>query len=112
MYQRGYIMNRRRYLQIVGAGVVGASLPKLNRSAVGANPGIGRAKSVLIVLLSGGPSQLDTLDPKPEAPPEIRGEFASIGTTIPGISICEHLPQLAQQISRWSIVRTLAHLEH
>src|SRR5260221_8498784 len=112
MDQPCYTLNRRRCLQVAGAGVVGVSLPNLGRLAAGADPGTGRAKSVLIVLLSGGPSQLDTLDPKPEAPPEIRGEFSSIGTAIPGISICEHLPQLAQQMGRWSIVRTLAHLEH
>lgn len=112
MDQPCYTVSRRRCLQVAGAGVVGVSLPTLGRLAAGAEPGTGRAKSVLIVLLSGGPSQLDTLDPKPEAPPEIRGEFSSIGSAIPGISICEHLPQLAQQMGRWSIVRTLAHLEH
>lgn len=74
--------------------------------------GAARAKSVLIVLLSGGPSQLDTLDPKPDAPAEVRGEFSSIATTIPGVRVCEHLPKLAQQTERWSIVRTLAHPEH
>jgi len=63
-------------------------------------------------LLSGGPSQLDTLDPKPDAPAEIRGEFKTIGTTIPGVAICEHLPKLAQQTDRWAMVRTLAHREH
>jgi hypothetical protein len=67
---------------------------------------------VLIVLLSGGPSQLDTLDPKPDAPPEIRGEFSTIGTTVPGVAVCEHLPKLAQRTQRWSIVRSLAHREH
>lgn len=54
----------------------------------------GKAKSVLIVLLSGGPSQLDMWDPKPDAPAEVRGEFSSIGTTIPGVAICEHMPRL------------------
>lgn len=112
MDQPGYSLTRRRCLHVVGAGVAGASLPIWDRSTVAADPVSGRAKSVLIVLLSGGPSQLDTLDPKPEAPAEIRGEFASIGTTIPGIAICEHLPQLAQQTNRWAIVRTLAHREH
>ena len=103
--------DRRRFLHVGAAGVVGTSLPFVQRSAA-ATPGTGRAKSVLLVLLSGGPSQLDTLDPKPSAPAEIRGEFSSIETTVPGISICEHLPKLAQQIGRWSIIRSLAHLEH
>ena len=103
--------DRRRFLQVGAAGVVGSTLPLFHRSAA-ASPGTGRAKSVLLVLLSGGPSQLDTLDPKPNAPAEIRGEFSAIETAVPGISICEHLPKLAQQMSRWSIIRSLAHLEH
>ena len=101
--------DRRRFLQVGAAGVVGSTLPLFHRSAA-ASPGTGRAKSVLLVLLSGGPSQLDTLDPKPNAPAEIRGEFSAIETAVPGISICEHLPKLAQQMSRWSIIRSLAHL--
>ena len=104
--------DRRRFLQVGAAGVVGATLPFLSTSNATAAPGTGRAKSVLLVLLSGGPSQLDTLDPKPNAPAEIRGEFSAIETAVPGISICEHLPRLAQQIGRWSIIRSLAHLEH
>jgi hypothetical protein len=67
---------------------------------------------VLIVLLSGGPSQLDTLDPKPQAPAEVRGEFSAIGTALPGVAVCEHLPNLAKQMDRWSVIRSLAHREH
>ncbi len=111
-----YGLDRRGLLRVAAAGVVGASLPRLNATAAESlrgNPiGFGRAKSVLIVMLSGGPSQLDMLDPKPEAPTEVRGEFAPIGTTIPGVSVCEHLPRLSQQTDRWAIVRTLAHQEH
>ena len=51
-------------------------------------------------------------DPKPEAPAEIRGEFSAISTTIPGVQICEHMPKLAEQTNRWSILRTMAHVEH
>ena len=107
-----YGLDRRRFLRVGTAGVVGATLPFTGRKTVAAESGTGRAKSVLIVLLSGGPSQLDTLDPKPDAPAEIRGAFSTIGTTTPGIAVCEHLPKLAQQTQRWSIVRSLAHGEH
>lgn len=111
-----YGLDRRGLLRAAAAGVVGASLPRAISLAGGSkqqNPvGFGEAKSVLIVLLSGGPSQLDTLDPKPDAPAEVRGEFTPISTTIPGVSVCEHLPKLAQQTDRWAIVRTLAHREH
>ncbi len=107
-----YAFDRRQLLRVGAAGVVGATLPFLDRTASSAELGTARAKSVLIVLLSGGPSQLDTLDPKPDAPAEIRGEFSTIQTTIPGVNVCEHLPKLAQQTKRWSIVRSLAHVEH
>jgi Protein of unknown function (DUF1501) len=109
-----YGFDRRRFLRVGAAGVVGATLPfsRTARANDGTEPGKGNAKSVLIVLLSGGPSQLDTLDPKPEAPAEVRGEFSTISTTIPGVAVCEHLPRLAKQTDRWSIVRSLAHREH
>jgi uncharacterized protein (DUF1501 family) len=112
MRQPRYGFDRRQFLRVSAAGVVGATLPMAAGSAIGAEPGSGRAKSVLIVLLSGGPSQLDTLDPKPDAPAEVRGDFAPIKTAVPGIQVCEHLPKLAQQMNRWSIVRSLAHPEH
>ena len=116
MLQPTYGLDRRGFLRLGAAGVVGSSVPwtaGLGSDAGLANEsGKGKAKSVLIVLLSGGPSQLDTLDPKPDSPAEIRGDFKTIGTTIPGVSVCEHLPKLAQQTDRWAIVRTLAHREH
>jgi hypothetical protein len=109
-------LDRRGLLRAAAAGVVGATLPRtisLAGDSTSDKPvGFGKAKSVLIVLLSGGPSQLDTLDPKPDAPAEVRGEFSPISTTIPGVQVCEHLPKLAQQTDRWAIVRTLAHREH
>ena len=115
MHQPKYSLDRRGFLRVGTAGVVGAAVPWSNGiggdTGLASETGKGKAKSVLIVLLSGGPSQLDTLDPKPDAPAEIRGEFKTIGTTIPGVVICEHLPLLAQRSDRWAIVRTLAHRE-
>jgi uncharacterized protein (DUF1501 family) len=116
MFNPSYHFDRRGFLRVGAAGVVGAAMPGIAARAAGSNSvpaaGFGQAKSVLLVLLSGGPSQLDTLDPKPEAPAEVRGEFSPIPTTIPGVAVCEHLPKLAQQTQRWAIVRTLAHREH
>ncbi len=116
MFQPKYGLDRRGFLRLGAAGVVGSAIPwpiGLSGEAVSSNQvGKGKAKSVLIVMLSGGPSQLDTLDPKPDAPAEVRGEFNTIGTTIPGVAVCEHLPKLARQTDRWAIVRTLAHREH
>lgn len=109
-----YRADRRGFLHIGAAGVLGTALPidAFAGPPAQPQPGAGRAKSVLLVMLSGGPSQLDTLDPKPEAPAEVRGEFETIGTTIPGVRVCEHLPKLAARTDRWAIVRTLAHQEH
>lgn len=111
MIEPRYVVDRRQMLRIGTAGVAGCALPFSGRVASAA-AGTGRAKSVLLVHLSGGPSQLDMLDPKPDAPAEIRGEFSAIETAVPGIFVCEHLPRLAQQMARWTIVRALAHKEH
>ncbi len=107
-------LDRRGFLQIGGAGVVAAGLPHGRLAAVDGTPAVGRnrARSVLMVLLSGGPSQLDTVDPKPDSPAEVRGDFDTIPTTLPGIRFCEHLPRLAANLDRWALVRTLAHREH
>lgn len=67
----------------------------------------GQAKSVIFIFLSGGLSQIDSFDPKPEAPQEIRGDFSAIRTKTPGIQVCEHLPLLAQCSDKWSLVRSL-----
>ena len=65
------------------------------------------ARSVIFVFLSGGLTQHDSFDPKPDAPADIRGEFKSIATQTPGLAICEHLPQLAARSSQWSLIRSL-----
>lgn len=66
-------------------------------------------KSLIIVFLRGGPSTIDMFDMKPEAPNEIRGEFSPISTNVPGIQITEHLPLTAQQMDKFSIVRSMSH---
>ncbi len=69
----------------------------------------GPAKAVILLDLYGGPSHIDTFDPKPSAPPEIRGEFGTIPTVLPGVRICEHLPLLANRLDRLAVVRTVSH---
>lgn len=66
-------------------------------------------RSVIYIFLSGGLAQQDSFDLKPEAPDNIRGEFAPIATRTPGIQICEHLPMLAARSHLWSLVRSLTH---
>ena len=107
-------VSRRDTLRAGALALTGLGLPGLLRAkTVGSNTtgpnGFGRAKSCILIFLWGGPSQLDTWDPKPNAPEEIRGPFRSISTSVPGISISEHFPMLAQQAHRLAIVRSMNH---
>jgi hypothetical protein len=70
-----------------------------------------RARSVIYIFLTGGPSQHDTFDMKPDGPSEYKGEFNPISTATPGTQICEHLPMLAKRSRHWSLVRSLTHKE-
>lgn len=75
-------------------------------SASGAKP---HAKACIFLFMWGGPAQQDTWDMKPNAPVEYRGEFQPIATKIPGVQICEHLPQLAQRADKLAIIRSMTH---
>src|SRR3954447_2991071 len=111
-------MARREFLQVGVSGVLGLGLPGLlaARSVSGAEargaskPGRApRARSMILVFLSGGLSHIDSFDMKPDAPEGIRGEFQPINTTVAGLRICEHLPGLAARADRWAVVRSLSH---
>ena len=104
-------LTRRAFLQVGGSSFAGLALSELlaGRAAAEAPR---RSRSVILVLLTGGLSHLDSLDMKPDAPAEIRGEFSRIQTQTPGIEICEHLPRLAQRMNRWALVRSFSHREH
>ena len=77
-----------------------------NLASAGPKP---RAKSVILLFMWGGPSHLDTWDPKPNAPQEIRGSFQSIATTVPGTRVGEHFPRLATLAKRYAIIRSMTH---
>ncbi|MFN9717625.1 MAG: DUF1501 domain-containing protein [Planctomycetota bacterium] len=103
-------LSRRRVLRI-GAGA-GAILGASGSSVINADVTeklTARADHCIVLFLNGGPSHLDMWDMKPEAPAEIRGEFAPISTTIPGIPVCEHLPRLARQLHRAALIRSMHH---
>jgi hypothetical protein len=100
--------SRREWLRLGGLAGLGLALPRL-RAASSRAPGFGRAKSVLLVFLSGGQSQLETWDMKPDAPVEVRGAFRPIRTTVPGTVVSEHLPHLARLAHRYTIVRNVSH---
>jgi uncharacterized protein (DUF1501 family) len=100
--------SRRWFLQTGFAGIAGLSLPELLRCrARGSSSALGNHKAVILIWLSGGPSHLDTWDPKPDAPTEVRGPFRSIATRVPGIRICEHLPLQAGVLDRLTLVRSV-----
>jgi uncharacterized protein (DUF1501 family) len=104
------LLTRRRLLQRAVLGPVGLSLPGLLRARAAAPARApARIRACILIFYYGGPSHLDTVDPKPEAPAEVRGEFKPIATTVPGVRICEHLPRLARLVHKVAIIRSLHH---
>jgi hypothetical protein len=100
--------SRRAFLQVGASGFLGLGLP----AALAAREAGGRPRSVILALLTGGMSHLDTLDLKPDAPAEVRGEFRPAATSVPGIRVSEHLPMLAARMRHWAVVRSLSHREN
>jgi hypothetical protein len=102
----GHRVSRRGYLQIGSLALGGMSLPDILRaeSVSGAKKS---AKGIIMVLLPGGPTHLDTFDLKPDAPAEIRGEFRPIATNVAGLEMCELLPRLAQTADKLTVIRSL-----
>lgn len=98
-------MTRRALLQ-AGAGALALSAGGLNQARA---ESLGSGKAVILLMLVGGPSQLETWDPKPDAPAEIRGPFGSIATAVPGVRINEHLPRLARRMDRLTLIRSMYH---
>ena len=116
-FNRSPFLPRRNMLLQAGAlGVAGLNLPTLLQAASGspgetptALNGFGRAKQCILLFMWGGPSQLDTFDPKPLAPDTIRGPFKPIATNVAGIEVSELFPQLAQQADKLAVIRSLNH---
>jgi hypothetical protein len=108
-------MTRREMLRAGGLGVFGLGLADYFRlrEVQAARPHVaksfGKAKSVILLFLYGSPSQLETFDPKPAAPEEIRGEFKSIHSSLPGLDVCELLPNAAKIMDRVCVVRSMTH---
>jgi len=103
---------RRAALQAGGVALLGLGLSHLDAlRAVGdvSSKRKQSARAVIYIFLSGGLSQHDSFDLKPEAAENIRGEFKPIVSKTPGIRICEHLPLLAERSDRWALVRSLSH---
>jgi hypothetical protein len=104
-------IGRRELLQVGALSLMGTSLADLLRlQAQAAAPRqMLRARGVVFIFQSGGPSQHETFDPKPDAPDGIRGEYGTTQTPLVGVRFCEHLPRLAKRARRFAIVRTMHH---
>ena len=112
-------MNRRELLRVGGLGWAGLTLADLLRreAAAASDPSPSgvptkRPKSVIYVVLNGGPSHIDMWDLKPQAPSEYRGPFAPISTKLPGVQICQHMPRQAAIMDRTALVRGIRSVEN
>jgi hypothetical protein len=107
----GLVLSTRRNMLKAGlAGMAGLTVPDLLRHrAQAAKTGkpIGSQKSVILLWMAGGPSHIDTWDPKPERPAINRGPFSPIQTKQPGTIICEHLPKAASMLDKFTIIRSV-----
>ncbi|MFO1021790.1 MAG: DUF1501 domain-containing protein [Planctomycetales bacterium] len=99
---------RRDILRVGGLGCLGLSLPQLLKAeaTAGSKP---RAKSIVFFHHYGAPSHIDTFDPKPNAPLDIRGEFSTIDSAVPGWRVTDVMPRIASICDRLSVVRSMSH---
>jgi uncharacterized protein (DUF1501 family) len=100
-------ISRRDFLTVGGMALGGISLTDTLRADSQSNSGKSH-KAIINIYLPGGPPHLDMWDPKPEAPAEIRGEFQTIQTNVPGIEVSEMFPRMAQMMDKFVLVRSLA----
>ncbi len=107
---------RRDVLRVGGAGMLGLSLGSMLRlqaearaNEEGGGPGWGKAKSVILVYLQGGPSHLDLWDPKENVPDNVKSVFQPISTKLTGIKYTENLPKLAQVNDKFTMIRSMSY---
>jgi hypothetical protein len=108
--------SRRDMLRAGGLGLAGMNLPQMlslqEASAVSGSTGgggFGKAKNVILIHLYGAPSQIEWLDPKPDAPTDVRGELGSIESALPGCRVGELFPQMSKVMDRVTLLRSLTH---
>ena len=97
------VTGRRSMLKASLAGIAGLTVPRCLAAKEAGAP----RKSVILIWMTGGPSHIDTLDPKPDAPKEIRGPFGVISTALPGVQVCEYLPRYATLLDRLTLIRSV-----
>jgi Protein of unknown function (DUF1501) len=96
-------------IQAGAASYLGLNLPTLLRAEESRKTNNATADACIVIFLDGGPSHLDMWDPKPDAPPEIRGEFSPIKTSVPGVLFGEHIPKFARLMHRCTVIRSANH---
>jgi uncharacterized protein (DUF1501 family) len=106
-------MTRRQLLHLGGVSALGLGLPELLRASAPTahSSPAGAPKSCIFIVQYGGCSHIDSFDPKPDAPVEIRGPYKPILTSVPGTRISEHLPRLARLADRYCLVRSMSHTD-
>jgi hypothetical protein len=110
-------LTRRELLRVGGSAALGLSLPSLlrlqkasaNESAATGGPGWGKAKSVILLYLQGGPSHLDLWDPKHDVPDNVRSPYAAIDTKLPGVQVVETMPKLAGVLDKATLIRSMSY---
>ncbi len=98
---------RRDFLRATAAGAAGLALA--GTATARSSLSLGKAKSCIFINMVGGPAHLDTFDPKPNAPSDMRGPFAPIQTNVPGIHLSELFPKLAKHADKFSLIRSMHH---
>ena len=98
-------VSRRSFLRVGGLAAFGLGLPQYLQARAGAPFAKAKAKRCILLWMQGGPSHIDTFDPKPDAPAEIRGEFGTVATTLPGVRFADVVPMLAQQTDKLAVIR-------
>jgi hypothetical protein len=107
-------LTRREILQVGGIGFLGLSLADLwqpRQAAASTSGSTPRKTSCIFIFLSGGPSHLETFDPKPNAPIDIRGPYGTIATRVTGIRFSELLPQIARHMDKCALIRSMTSID-
>jgi hypothetical protein len=105
----GLALARRAAALVANEGSTGAEPARPIQPTNGSSSSFGRARHCILLFLTGGPPQVDTFDPKPRAPAEIRGELAPIATNMPGVVVSELFPLLARCADKLCLVRSITH---